>query len=58
MVEYRLGLIVKIGVERVEWLEGEHAPKKYTAAEAAEIKGHYRKLCREIDADDAMDERA
>lgn len=40
-VEYRLGLIARIGVERVEFLEQEHPPAKFTIEEAKLIKAHY-----------------
>ncbi|WP_231957520.1 recombination protein NinG [Paraburkholderia tropica] len=39
---YRPRLIAKIGLEKVEWLEGEHAPLKLTIAEIQELKIHYR----------------
>ena len=29
LIEYRKNLVKKIGLERVEWLEGKHEPKKY-----------------------------
>jgi hypothetical protein len=41
-VEYRLGLIARIGAERVEFLEREHAPAKLTIEDAQTIKAHYR----------------
>ena len=41
VVEYRLGLIARIGAERVEFLEQEHAPAKLTIDEAKAIKAHY-----------------
>lgn len=41
VVEYRLGLIARIGSERVAFLEQEHAPAKYTIEEARQIKAHY-----------------
>lgn len=37
LVEYRANLIKKIGVERVEWLEGPHARKHYSIAELREV---------------------
>jgi len=39
---YRPRLIVKIGLEKVEWLEGEHLPLKLTIAEITDLKAHYR----------------
>ena len=29
-IEFRIGLIKKIGLDKVEWLEGPHEPKRYT----------------------------
>ena len=40
-VEYRLGLIARIGAERVAFLEQEHAPAKLTIEQAKIIKAHY-----------------
>jgi hypothetical protein len=48
IIEYRINLIKKIGIEKVEWLEGEHEPKKYTLEEINDIKTKYRQLCREM----------
>jgi hypothetical protein len=44
---YRPRLIAKIGLERVEWLEGNHPPQKLTLAEIQELKAHYRAKVRE-----------
>lgn len=41
IVEYRLRLRDRIGEEALEWLEGPHEAKKYTAEELKEIKRHY-----------------
>jgi len=30
IIEYRKYLVLRIGLERVEWIEGYHEPKKYT----------------------------
>jgi hypothetical protein len=40
-VEYRIRLRARIGDERVEFLEREHPPAKYTAEDAKRIKGEY-----------------
>ena len=40
--DYRIRLIQKIGLARVEKLEGPHKPKKYTIEEIKEIKEIYR----------------
>ena len=39
---YRINLIKKIGLDKVEWLEGPHEPKKYTCAELKEIEILYK----------------
>lgn len=41
---YRFNLIAKIGIERVEWLEGPHEPKKYTIDDLRGIREKYRQL--------------
>ena len=45
---YRINLIDKIGLDKVEWLEGPHEPKKYTCEDLKEIeliyKGKIKKL--------------
>ena len=40
-VDYRIGLIARIGLEAVESLEADQTPKKYTIAELKAIKAHY-----------------
>ncbi len=48
LVLYRVALINKIGIERVEWLEGPHAPKKYTHDELRQIRTTYVAKAKEI----------
>jgi hypothetical protein len=38
---YRINLIKKIGLERVEWLEGPHEPAKWTIDQLKEIRATY-----------------
>lgn len=45
---YRPNLLVKIGPERVARLEGPHEPKKYTIADAKEIRDLYRRKLKEL----------
>ena len=47
-VEYRIRLVHRIGAERVAWLEGLHAPCKYTVDEIKAIKAKYRAKTREL----------
>jgi hypothetical protein len=44
LLEYRIELIKRIGVERVEWLESDHEPVKYTILQLIEIKKEYAAL--------------
>ena len=46
--QYRLGLIEKIGVERVEALENNNAPHRYTIEELEAIRKHYSALRRKL----------
>ena len=41
VVDYRVGLIARIGLEAVESLEADQTLKKYTIAELKAIKAHY-----------------
>lgn len=45
---YRENLIKKIGVDRVEAIEVDHDPKKYTTEQLIEIKKQYQAKCREL----------
>ncbi len=48
VIEYRLRLLRRIGVEKVEWLEGPHEPKRYTIEDLKAIKAEYRAKLREL----------
>lgn len=48
IVEYRKGLLTKIGPERLDWLEGNHEPKHYTIEELQALTKHYRAETRRI----------
>ena len=48
LIDFRIGLVKRIGIERVEWLEGQHEPVKYIIPELEEIKAKYRRLRREF----------
>ena len=47
-IEYRINLVKKIGLKRVEILEGKHEPKHYTIDDIKEIKRVYREKCKEL----------
>lgn len=46
---YRVGLIQKIGIEKVEWLEGPHEPKNYTCEDLIALRKEYSQLIREAE---------
>jgi len=45
---YRIGLIEKIGLEKVEWLEGWHDTVKMTRAACEEIEAYYKTKLKEL----------
>jgi len=47
-VEYRIRLVLRIGADRVAWLEGSHPARKYTVEEIKAIKAEYRAKTREL----------
>lgn len=49
-VRFRAGLIARIGLAKVEWLEGPHEPKKYTIPELRELRDLYRAKLRDLRA--------
>jgi hypothetical protein len=48
ITDYRINLIKKIGLEKVEWIEGKHEPKKYTCKELKEIELKYKQKLKEL----------
>ena len=48
IVNYRISLVKRIGVEAVDWLEGPHEPKKYTIEELKAMTADYRAKTREL----------
>ncbi len=49
ILNYRLGLIQRCGIETVEYLEGQHDPKRYTIDDLKELKAYYQKKCKELE---------
>lgn len=47
VVEYRIGLVKRIGLARVEWLEGPHDLVKYSIEDAKRIRDEYRQKLKE-----------
>ena len=48
IVNYRPRLIDKIGIEKVEWIEGPHDTKKYTVDELWQIRDEYKAKLKEL----------
>ena len=48
LINYRINLIKKIGVENVEFLEGNHEPLKLTVNEIKAIKEKYKNKCKKL----------
>jgi len=46
--KYRPALIAKIGLERVEWLEGFHEPKRYRKEDYQAIEAEYKAKLKEL----------
>lgn len=47
-VDYRIGLIQRIGIAAVERLEADQTPRKYTVADLKSIRDEYRAKLREL----------
>lgn len=45
---YRPRLLQKIGAEKLAWLEGPHAPKRYTIDDLKQIKARYKAMLKEL----------
>ena len=48
VVEYRIGLVARIGAERVARLDGPHDPAKYTIDDAKAIKTQYKAKLKQL----------
>ena len=42
LIDYRIGLIKRIGIDKVEWLESKHEPNHYTIEELKELIKYYK----------------
>lgn len=48
LINYRINLIKRIGLDKVEWIEEKHEPKKYTIPEIKSIKAQYKLKLKEL----------
>ena len=46
--QYRINLIKKIGIEKLEWLEGPHEPKQYTIENIVGIRDKYKDMAKQL----------
>lgn len=46
LINYRVNLIKKIGIDKVEWLETEHKPKHYSIPQLILLKTEYKEKIR------------
>ena len=49
LIDYRINLIKKIGIDKVEWLEGKHDPKHYTIEQIKGLKVMYRLKIKQLE---------
>jgi len=48
IVNYRMSLVLRIGQDKVDWLEGPHEPKRYTIEDLKAITAEYRAKTKEL----------
>jgi hypothetical protein len=48
LIEYRKNLVKKLGVEMVEWIEGNHEMPKLTIEQIKDLTKYYRQKAREL----------
>jgi len=51
LIPYRVNLIKKIGVDKVEWIEGHHEAKKYTIDQIKEIIKLYKQKIKDLNCE-------
>jgi hypothetical protein len=51
LINFRINLIKKLGIKRVEWIEGPHEPKKYTIEQLKELKTVYKAKIKQLEQD-------
>ncbi len=50
LIEYRIALVNKIGLEKVQWLESNHPPTKLSIPEIKDLISEYKQKIKEIDS--------
>lgn len=55
IVEYRIRLVKKIGLQNVDWLEGPHEIQHRTIEDLKEIKAYYKALTKQLETENVLD---
>jgi hypothetical protein len=53
-VDFRVGLIARIGIARVEAVEADQSPRKYTIADLKEFECYYKQMARALEREKNM----
>ncbi|OKO47373.1 recombination protein NinG [Pseudomonas sp. BTN1] len=53
IVNYRLSLVLRIGQDKVDWLEGPHKPQRYTIDDLKAIRADYKARLKQLKGDEA-----
>jgi len=48
IVNYRMSLVLRIGQDKVDWLEGPHEPQRYTIDDLKQIRARYKAMVKEM----------
>lgn len=53
IVNYRISLVLRIGQDKVDWLEGPHEPQRYTIDDLKAIRADYKARLKQLKGDAA-----
>lgn len=53
IVNYRISLVLRIGQDKVDWLEGPHEPRRYTIDDLKAIRADYKARLKQLKGDAA-----
>ena len=53
IVNYRMSLVLRIGQDKVDWLEGPHEPQRYTIDDLKAIRADYKARLKQLKGDAA-----
>ena len=52
-MNYRISLVLRIGQDKVDWLEGPHEPQRYTIDDLKAIRADYKARLKQLKGDAA-----